>query len=50
MSQQFNKLRTTLTLDPEVHKYFQTIADKEDRSLSYIINRELTKLMEKESE
>lgn len=49
MSQQFNKLRTTLTLDPEVHKYFQEIADKEDRSLSYIINRTLKELMEKES-
>ena len=45
---QFNKLRTTLTLDPEVHEHFQKIAEKEDRSLSYIINQKLKELMEKE--
>jgi predicted transcriptional regulator len=48
MNQQFNKLRTTLTLDPEVHQHYQAIAEKEDRSLSYIINRKLKEMMEKE--
>lgn len=36
---QFNKVRTTLTLDPEVHAYLTQIAEKEDRSVSYEINK-----------
>lgn len=39
---QFNKVRTTLTLDPPIHEYFQKLADKEERSVSWLINKALT--------
>lgn len=36
---QFNKIRTAITLDPEVHEYVKKIAEKEDRSISQQINK-----------
>jgi predicted HicB family RNase H-like nuclease len=45
MSQQFNKIRTTLTLDPEVHEHYLKMAEADDRSLSYLINKILKDLM-----
>jgi predicted transcriptional regulator len=39
MSRQFNKVRTAITLDPEVHEYVSKLAEKEDRSVSQQINK-----------
>ena len=36
---QFNKIRTAVTLDPEVHEYIAKVAEKEDRSISQQINK-----------
>jgi hypothetical protein len=47
---QFNKVRTTLTLDPEVHAYYEKIAQDQERSLSWIINNLLKEQMKKEGE
>ena len=38
MSKQFKKIRTTLTIDPEVYKYYEKLAEEQERSLSWIIN------------
>ena len=50
MSQQFKKIRTTLTIDPEVYKYYEKLAEEQDRSLSWIINNVLKEQMKKEWE
>lgn len=48
---QFNKLRTTLTLDPDIHAYLSKIAEKDERSLSFVINKILKDwVKEKEGE
>lgn len=39
MMKQFNKVRTTITLDPEVYEYIQSVAEKDDRSVSQQINK-----------
>ncbi|MHA7967722.1 ribbon-helix-helix domain-containing protein [Paenibacillus sp. CAU 1782] len=39
MSKQFNKIRTAITLDPEVHEYIVALAEKDDRSVSQQINK-----------
>lgn len=49
MSKQFNKLRTTLTLDPQVIEYFSKIAEQEDRSVSYLINKALLEYVKNKS-
>jgi len=36
---QFNKIRTAITLDPEVHAYIAALAEKEERSVSQQINK-----------
>lgn len=38
---QFNKIRTAITLDPEVHALVVKLADEEDRSVSQQINKML---------
>lgn len=50
MSQQFKKIRTTLTIDPEVYKYYEKLAEEQDRSLSWIINNLLKQNMAKREE
>ena len=50
MSQQFKKIRTTLTIDPEVYKYYEILAEEQERSLSWIINNVLKEQMKKEGE
>ncbi|MDF2651404.1 MAG: CopG-like 1 or ribbon-helix-helix domain, 5 [Paenibacillus sp.] len=39
MMKQFNKGRTAITLDPEVHAYVAKLAEIEDRSISQQINK-----------
>lgn len=39
MSRQFNKIRTAITLDPDVHAYVAALAEKEERSVSQQINK-----------
>ena len=39
MSKQFNKIRTAITLDPEVHALVVKLAEEEDRSVSQQINK-----------
>lgn len=48
MKQQFNKIRTTLTIDPEVYEYYEKLAKDQDRSLSWIINNLLKEQMKKD--
>lgn len=45
---QFNKIRTAITLDPEVHEYVKIMAEKEDRSISQQINKIIKDSMKKE--
>lgn len=47
---QFNKVRVSLTLDPEVHEYIQQLAEKEDRSVSQQINKILKDFIHLEKE
>lgn len=42
---QFNKVRTTLTLDPEVYEYWTKLAEKDERSLSNVVNKVLKEAM-----
>lgn len=48
MVRQVNKEKLSITLDVEVFEFVQELADKDDRSLSSMINVLLKKLMEKE--
>lgn len=36
---QFNKVRTSITIEPEVYEKIAEMADKEDRSVSQQINK-----------
>lgn len=36
---QFNKIRTTITLDPEVFEYITKLSENEERSVSQQINK-----------
>lgn len=45
---QFNKVRTSVTLDPEVHEYVAKLAEKEDRSISQQINKMLKDWIKKD--
>ncbi|RCW44245.1 toxin-antitoxin system protein [Paenibacillus prosopidis] len=38
---QFNKVRTAITLDPEVHACMVKLAEQDDRSVSQQINKAL---------
>jgi hypothetical protein len=38
---QFNKVRTAITLDPEVHACMVKLAEEDDRSVSQQINKAL---------
>lgn len=38
---QYNKIRTSVTLDPDVYESIKIIAEKEDRSISQQINKML---------
>lgn len=49
MVRQVNKEKLSITLDVEVFEFVQELADKDDRSLSSMINVLLKKMMEKES-
>jgi len=39
LSKQYHKVRVTVTLDPEIHKFIETIAKKDDRTVSYLVNK-----------
>lgn len=45
---QYNKVRTAITLDPEVHEYVKKIAERDDRSISQQINKIIKDSMKKE--
>lgn len=48
MVRQINKEKLSITLDIEVFQFVQELADKEDRSVSSMINVLLKKIKEKE--
>lgn len=39
MMKQFNKIRTSVTLDPEVYEYIAKLSEVEERSVSQQINK-----------
>jgi hypothetical protein len=47
---QFNKVRTTLTLDPDVYEIISKLAEKDDRSVSSMINKILRDFVKGEKE
>lgn len=42
------KVKTSISLDEDVYKYIQQLADQERLNISLIINTHFAKLMEKE--
>jgi predicted transcriptional regulator len=44
MVRQVNKEKLSITLDPDVHQFVQELADKDDRSVSSMINVLLKKI------
>lgn len=47
---QFNKIRSTITIDPEVFEYVKALAEKEDRSVSQQINKILKDYIKEKEE
>lgn len=47
---QFNKIRTSVTIDPEVFEALQQLADREERSISQQINKILKDYFKAEGE
>lgn len=43
------KVKTSISLDEDVYKYIQQLADQERLNISQVINREFAKYVEKES-
>lgn len=48
MVRQVNKEKLSITLDIEVYEFIQKLADRDDRSVSSMINKLLKGMMEKE--
>jgi len=48
MVRQINKEKLSITLDIEVYEFIQELAEKDDRSVSSMINKLLKGMMEKE--